>query len=154
MPRCVFVLIPPLAFQNTFTGEGGWIKSLLECRPFTVTSRLTVRAYTYGALPEPYQSRSRANSSKTGSHAPPNSQHHVLQSLPPTILNQQLKQYCAYLIHPAVIFWVYGDHLGPIHYSTVWCVVQPVCLSLSFSLFSLIMSWCMFFTSSRQPGLV
>ena len=122
--------------KNAITGEGGWIKSLLECRPFTVTSRLTVRAHTLDALPEPYQralGRIRCFPSQHGVSRPTNPQHHVLPSLPPTILNQHLKQYCAYLIHPAVIFWVYGDHLGPIHYSTVWCV-RPACVCVSLSL--------------------
>lgn len=52
-----------------FLGEGGLIKSFLECRAFTVLSRLT---------------------------------------------------YCAYLVHPAIIYWTYGELLGPIHYTDEW----------------------------------
>lgn len=52
-----------------FLGEGGLLKAFLECRAFTVLSRLT---------------------------------------------------YCAYLIHPAIIYWTYGELLGPIHFSDEW----------------------------------
>jgi hypothetical protein len=28
--------------------------------------------------------------------------------------------YCMYLVHPAVIYWMYNSMQGPIHYSSIW----------------------------------